>query len=43
MTRPRLIIGGADDICTGFSGWQIDVKKSRQGALLSPQQTPTAT
>ena len=37
--RPQglVIAGGADDICTGFSGWQIDVKKSRQGALLSPQ------
>jgi S-DNA-T family DNA segregation ATPase FtsK/SpoIIIE len=39
--RPQglVIAGGADDICTGFSGWQIDVKKSRQGALLSPQGT----
>ena len=39
--RPQglVIAGGADDLCTGFSGWQIDVKKSRQGALLSPQGT----
>ena len=39
--RPQglVIAGGADDICTGFSGWQVDVKKSRQGALLSPQGT----
>lgn len=34
-----VIAGGADDICTGFSGWQVDVKKSRQGTLLSPQGT----
>ena len=39
--RPQglVIAGGADDICTGFSGWQVDAKKSRQGALLSPQGT----
>jgi S-DNA-T family DNA segregation ATPase FtsK/SpoIIIE len=39
--RPQglVIAGGADDICAGFSGWQIDVKKSRQGTLLSPQGT----
>jgi S-DNA-T family DNA segregation ATPase FtsK/SpoIIIE len=34
-----VIAGGADDICTGFSGWQVEVKKSRQGTLLSPQGT----
>jgi S-DNA-T family DNA segregation ATPase FtsK/SpoIIIE len=34
-----VLAGGADDICTGFSGWQVDAKKSRQGALLSPQGT----
>src|SRR4029079_136336 len=39
--RPQglVIAGGADDICTGFSSWQVDAKKSRQGALLSPQGT----
>jgi DNA segregation ATPase FtsK/SpoIIIE, S-DNA-T family len=37
--RPQgLVIGGsADDLCTGFSGWQVEAKRSRQGALLSPQ------
>jgi S-DNA-T family DNA segregation ATPase FtsK/SpoIIIE len=39
--RPQALViaGGADDICTGFSGWQVELKKSRQGALLSPQAT----
>ena len=32
-----VLAGDADDICTGFSGWQVDAKRSRQGALLSPQ------
>ncbi|WP_369374190.1 FtsK/SpoIIIE domain-containing protein [Promicromonospora sp. Populi] len=32
-----LIIGGdASEVAKGFSGWQVDVKKSRRGALLSP-------
>ncbi|GAB2480288.1 FtsK/SpoIIIE domain-containing protein [Promicromonospora xylanilytica] len=33
-----LILGGdASEIAGGFSGWQVDAKKSRRGALLSPQ------
>jgi S-DNA-T family DNA segregation ATPase FtsK/SpoIIIE len=33
-----LVIGGnADDICGGFTGWQVDAKKARQGTLLCPQ------
>ena len=33
-----LVIGGdAEEICGGFSGWQVDAKKGRRGALLSPQ------
>ncbi|GAA4703641.1 DNA segregation ATPase FtsK/SpoIIIE, S-DNA-T family [Promicromonospora umidemergens] len=33
-----LIIGGdASEVASGFSGWQVDIKKSRRGALLSPQ------
>jgi S-DNA-T family DNA segregation ATPase FtsK/SpoIIIE len=33
-----LVLGGnADDICNGFTGWQVDAKKARQGALLCPQ------
>jgi len=31
--------GGIDEICRGFSGWQIDAKNARRGALLSPQST----
>lgn len=33
-----LILGGdASEVASGFSGWQVDVKKFRRGALLSPQ------
>ncbi len=33
-----LVLGGnAEGICTGLSGWQVEVKKGRQGVLLSPQ------
>jgi len=36
----RLVLGGqAEGIATGLSGWQVDAKRSRQGVLLSPQQT----
>jgi S-DNA-T family DNA segregation ATPase FtsK/SpoIIIE len=36
--RRGLILGGnAAELCAGFSGWQIDAKKNRRGALLSPQ------
>ncbi|WP_051433408.1 FtsK/SpoIIIE domain-containing protein [Promicromonospora kroppenstedtii] len=36
--RRGLILGGdASEVASGFSGWQVDVKKSRRGALLSPQ------
>jgi len=38
--RRGLILGGnSAEICAGFSGWQVDVKKNRRGALLSPQNT----
>jgi S-DNA-T family DNA segregation ATPase FtsK/SpoIIIE len=34
-----LVFGGnAEDICTGFSGWQVDAKRARRGCLLCPQQ-----
>lgn len=34
-----LVLGGnAEGVCTGFTGWQVEVKKARQGALLSPQE-----
>jgi S-DNA-T family DNA segregation ATPase FtsK/SpoIIIE len=33
-----LILGGeASEVAGGFSGWQVDAKKFRRGALLSPQ------
>ena len=38
--RRGLILGGnAAEICAGFAGWQVDLKKNRRGALLSPQST----
>jgi S-DNA-T family DNA segregation ATPase FtsK/SpoIIIE len=34
-----LVLGGnSEDICAGFTGWQIDAKRARRGCLLSPQQ-----
>ncbi|GAA4958307.1 FtsK/SpoIIIE domain-containing protein [Yinghuangia aomiensis] len=38
--RPDLALvlaGDADDICAGFTGWQVEAKKTRRGLLLSPQ------
>ncbi len=35
--RGLVLSGNAEGICTGFTGWQVDVKRARQGALLSPQ------
>ncbi|MES4891779.1 FtsK/SpoIIIE domain-containing protein [Streptomyces sp. NPDC096012] len=32
-----VIAGDAEDVCGGFSGWQVDLKKARRGLLLSPQ------
>ncbi len=32
-----VIAGNAAEVCQGFSGWQVDLKKNRNGALLSPQ------
>jgi S-DNA-T family DNA segregation ATPase FtsK/SpoIIIE len=37
--RAVVVAGGEEDICSGFSGWQVDAKKARRGVLLSPQQT----
>ncbi|MFJ4283030.1 FtsK/SpoIIIE domain-containing protein [Streptomyces massasporeus] len=34
-----VIAGDEDEICDGFSGWQVDAKKARRGVLLSPQET----
>ncbi len=32
-----VIAGNIADVCSGFMGWQIDIKKNRSGVLLSPQ------
>ncbi|MET9967630.1 FtsK/SpoIIIE domain-containing protein, partial [Streptomyces sp. NPDC006356] len=33
-----LVLGGdEEDLCSGFSGWQVDARKARRGLLLSPQ------
>ncbi|QKW08462.1 cell division protein FtsK [Streptomyces sp. NA04227] len=34
-----IIAGDEEDVCSGFSGWQVDAKKARRGILLSPQDT----
>jgi S-DNA-T family DNA segregation ATPase FtsK/SpoIIIE len=34
-----VIAGDEEDVCSGFSGWQVDAKKARRGILLSPQET----
>jgi S-DNA-T family DNA segregation ATPase FtsK/SpoIIIE len=37
-----VIAGDADDVCGGFSGWQVELKKARRGLLLSPQNMSDA-
>ncbi|MFE2072971.1 FtsK/SpoIIIE domain-containing protein [Streptomyces misionensis] len=37
-----VIAGDAEDVCGGFSGWQVDLKKARRGLLLSPQNMSDA-
>lgn len=38
--RQGLLLGGnTTGLAAGFGGWQVDVKKNRRGALLSPQDT----
>ncbi|WP_406172595.1 FtsK/SpoIIIE domain-containing protein [Streptomyces sp. NBC_00996] len=34
-----VIAGDEEEICDGFSGWQVDAKKARRGILLSPQES----
>ncbi|MEV8309934.1 FtsK/SpoIIIE domain-containing protein [Streptomyces flavidovirens] len=34
-----VIAGDEDDVCSGYSGWQVEAKKARRGILLSPQDT----
>lgn len=39
-SQRALILGGnVTGLATGFSGWQVDVKRNRLGALLSPQDS----
>jgi S-DNA-T family DNA segregation ATPase FtsK/SpoIIIE len=40
--RPDLgliLAGDAEDVCAGFSGWQVEAKKARRGLILSAQNT----
>lgn len=37
--RGLILAGSASEVGAGFSGWQVDVKKNRRGALLSPQNS----
>jgi S-DNA-T family DNA segregation ATPase FtsK/SpoIIIE len=32
-----VIAGGAEELNSGFSGWHVDARRGRRGALLSPQ------
>ncbi|MFE2532866.1 FtsK/SpoIIIE domain-containing protein [Streptomyces sp. NPDC059371] len=34
-----VIAGDEEDVCSGFSGWQVEMKKGRRGILLSPQDS----
>ncbi|AZM54780.1 cell division protein FtsK [Streptomyces sp. WAC 01529] len=34
-----VLAGDEEDVCSGFSGWQVDAKKGRRGILLSPQDS----
>jgi DNA segregation ATPase FtsK/SpoIIIE, S-DNA-T family len=38
--RQRALVfgGNSEDLCAGFTGWQVDAKRARRGCLLSPQQ-----
>jgi S-DNA-T family DNA segregation ATPase FtsK/SpoIIIE len=35
--RGLILSGNATEVGGGFTGWQVEVKKNRRGALLSPQ------
>jgi len=35
--RALVIAGDAEGVCSGFSGWQVEMKKARRGLLLAPQ------
>ncbi|MEK8171339.1 hypothetical protein NKH77_23435 [Streptomyces sp. M19] len=34
-----VLAGDEEEICGGFSGWQVEAKKARRGILLSPQDS----
>ncbi|MFF2844779.1 FtsK/SpoIIIE domain-containing protein [Streptomyces sp. NPDC058001] len=34
-----VIAGDEEEVCGGFSGWQVEMKKGRRGILLSPQDS----
>ncbi|MFJ6571609.1 FtsK/SpoIIIE domain-containing protein [Streptomyces sp. NPDC091292] len=34
-----VIAGDEEEVCGGFSGWQVEMKKGRRGLLLSPQDS----
>ncbi|AWZ15949.1 FtsK/SpoIIIE domain-containing protein [Streptomyces sp. ICC1] len=34
-----VLAGDEEDVCSGFSGWQVEAKKARRGVLLSPQES----
>jgi S-DNA-T family DNA segregation ATPase FtsK/SpoIIIE len=38
--RALVLAGDADSICTGFSGWQVDARRARRGALTAPMALP---
>jgi S-DNA-T family DNA segregation ATPase FtsK/SpoIIIE len=37
--RALVIAGNAEELSQGFSGWHVDARRGRRGALLSPQGT----
>jgi S-DNA-T family DNA segregation ATPase FtsK/SpoIIIE len=37
-----VLAGDADQVCAGFSGWQVEARKARRGLLLSPQNLTDA-
>jgi S-DNA-T family DNA segregation ATPase FtsK/SpoIIIE len=34
--RALVLAGDVESVCSGFSGWQLEAKKGRRGALLGP-------
>ncbi|MBW1601189.1 cell division protein FtsK [Streptomyces sp. JJ66] len=40
--RALVMAGDEEEMCSGFSGWQVEAQKARRGILLSPQSTSGA-